>query len=50
VRTVQEKDIERIKQIIDEVKPQYTVFGGDVEFLDIKDDMVRLKVEGYCYR
>lgn len=47
---MREKDIERIKQIIDEVKPQYTVFGGDIEFLDIKDDVVRLKVVGYCYR
>ena len=47
---MREKDIERIKRIIEEVKPQYTAFGGDVEFIDIKDDMVRTRVVGYCYR
>jgi Fe-S cluster biogenesis protein NfuA len=47
---MREGDIERIKQIIEEVKPQHITFGGDVKFLDIKDDVVRLKVVGYCYR
>jgi Fe-S cluster biogenesis protein NfuA len=47
---VGEKDIERIKDLIDEVKKPYVQFGGDVEFLDIKDDKVRIKTIGYCHR
>jgi hypothetical protein len=31
-----EKDIQRIKQIIDELKNKYTTLGGDIEFVDIK--------------
>jgi Fe-S cluster biogenesis protein NfuA len=45
-----EQDIERIRQIIDEIKPKYTQFGGDVQFMDIKDEKVRVKTEGYCHR
>lgn len=45
-----EKDVERIKQIIDDIKPQYTQFGGDVSFMDIKDEKVLIKTEGYCHR
>jgi Fe-S cluster biogenesis protein NfuA len=45
-----EKDIERIKEIIEELKPRYTTFGGDIEFLDIKDEKVRIRPSGYCYR
>lgn len=45
-----EQDISRIKQIIDEVKPQFTQYGGDIEFMDIKGDLVRIRPMGYCYR
>lgn len=45
-----EKDVERIKEIIDEIKPNYTQFGGDVSFVDIKDEKVRIRTEGYCHR
>ena len=45
-----EKDIPRIKELIDEVKEPYVRFGGDVEFYDIKDDKVRIKTLGYCHR
>ncbi len=43
-------DIEKIKQIIDEIKPKYTIFGGDIQFVDIQDNTVRIKPTGYCYR
>jgi hypothetical protein len=36
-----EKDIEKIKQIIDELKVKYTSLGGDIEFVGIKDQDVR---------
>lgn len=45
-----EQDIERIRQIIEEVKPGYTLYGGDVEFVDVVDDKVRIRTEGYCHR
>ena len=45
-----EKDIEKIKRIIEEVKPSYTAFGGDIQFVDLKDKTVRIRPSGYCYR
>ena len=47
---MKEQDVDRIKQIIDEIKPQYTQFGGEVTFVDIKDEKVRVRTEGYCHR
>lgn len=45
-----EKDIEKIKQIIIELKPQFTSLGGDIEFVDVKDQDVRIRPTGYCWR
>ncbi len=45
-----EKDIEKIKTIIDEIKPGYTQYGGDIEFVDIRDQEVRIRPSGYCWR
>jgi Fe-S cluster biogenesis protein NfuA len=45
-----EEDIEKIKRIIEEVKPQYVSFGGDIEFVDVKDHDVRIRPTGYCWR
>jgi len=45
-----EKDIEKIKQIIDELKAKYTSLGGDIEFVDIKDQDVRIRPTGHCWR
>ncbi len=39
-------DIDRIKRIIEEVKPSYTSFGGDILFVDIKGKTVRIKPSG----
>jgi len=47
---VQERDIERIKEIIEQEKPKFTMFGGDIEFMDVTDDKVRIRPVGYCYR
>jgi Fe-S cluster biogenesis protein NfuA len=47
---VREEDIQRIKEIIEEVKPRFTTYGGDIEYMDIKDDKVRIRPVGYCYR
>jgi len=45
-----EKDIEKIKQIIHELKPQYTGFGGDIEFVDVQGKDVRIRPTGHCWR
>ncbi len=45
-----EADIPRIKELIDEIKGSFIQFGGDVQFFDIKDDKVRIKTIGYCHR
>lgn len=45
-----ENDIEKIKRIIDEIKPRYSEHGGDIEFVDILDNKVRIRPTGYCYR
>lgn len=45
-----EKDIEKIKQIINDLKPRFTSLGGNIEFVDIKDEDVRIQPTGYCWR
>ena len=45
-----EKDIEKIKQIINDLKTKYTILGGDIEFVDIKEQDVRIRPTGYCWR
>ncbi len=45
-----EKDVEKIRQIIDRVKVNYTRFGGDVELLRVEGDVVKIRPTGYCYR
>jgi Fe-S cluster biogenesis protein NfuA len=43
------KERERIKRIIEEVKPIYTFGGGDVEFAGIRGHAVRVRPTGYCH-
>jgi len=45
-----EKDVQKIKQIIEELKPKHTTLGGDIEFVDIKDQDVRIRPTGHCWR
>lgn len=45
-----EEDIEKIKQIINDLKPRFTSLGGNIEFVDIKDEDVRIRPSGYCWR
>lgn len=45
-----EQDITRIQQIIEEGKQPYILYGGDVEYAGIKEDKVLIKTEGYCHR
>ena len=45
-----EEDIRRIREIIEEMKPRYTSYGGDIEFLGVEDGKVRILPSGYCHR
>lgn len=39
---------EKIKKIIEDVRPYIVMHGGDVSLVDIKDDIVKIKVAGKC--
>ena len=45
-----EDDIRKIKGIIEEIKPEYTKSGGDIQFVDVQEKTVRIRPTGYCYR
>lgn len=45
-----EEDTKKIKTIVDEIKHQYTAYGGDIEFVDVRDHEVRIRPSGYCWR
>lgn len=47
---MQAEDIQRIREIIEEIKPRFTAFGGDIEFVDVTDFTVRIRPTGYCHR
>ncbi|HEY7155236.1 MAG TPA: NifU family protein [Gemmataceae bacterium] len=38
----------RVRQALDEVRPRLHAHGGDVELLDVRDGIVRLRLEGNC--
>ena len=38
----------KVKKIIDEIRPVIQADGGDVEFIGIKDGVVKLKLKGAC--
>jgi Fe-S cluster biogenesis protein NfuA len=40
---------ERVRLALDEVRPRLRGHGGDVELLDVKDGVVRLRLEGNCH-
>ncbi len=42
-------DKEKVKQVIDKIRPQLQMDGGDVELLSIEDDgTVKVKLLGHC--
>lgn len=41
--------LEKVKNVIDEVRPMLKVDGGDVELVEVTDDgLVKLKLLGAC--
>ena len=42
-------DKEKIKQVIDKIRPQLQMDGGDCEIVDITDEgVVKLRLLGHC--
>lgn len=43
-----EKCIERIKEVIDKIRPFLNEDGGDIEYVDFKDGIVYVRMIGHC--
>ncbi len=42
-------DKEKVKQVIDKIRPQLQMDGGDVELVEITDDgTVKVRLQGHC--
>jgi Fe-S cluster biogenesis protein NfuA len=39
---------EKIEAALDQIRPALQADGGDVEFIDVKDGVVKLKLTGAC--
>ena len=39
---------EKIQEAIDKIKPMLQADGGDVEFVDYKDGIVKVRLQGAC--
>ena len=39
----------RVRQALDQVRPALRGHGGDVELLDVRDGVVRLRLQGNCH-
>lgn len=40
--------IEKIKAVLDEIRPALQADGGDVEFIDYNDGIVSVRMQGAC--
>jgi Fe-S cluster biogenesis protein NfuA len=40
---------EKIEKVIDEIRPLLQADGGDVEFVDYEDGIVKVKLKGACH-
>ncbi|MCR4581858.1 MAG: NifU family protein [Bacilli bacterium] len=43
-----EQKIEKIKEVLDSLKPFIQADGGDIEFVKYEDDYVYIKLSGAC--
>ncbi|MBY9005590.1 MAG: NifU family protein [Candidatus Lokiarchaeota archaeon] len=42
-------DKEKVKEVLEKIRPQLQMDGGDVELLDITDDgIVKVRLQGHC--
>ncbi len=43
-----EETINKIKELLDTIRPYLNMDGGDVEFIEYKDNIVYVKLTGAC--
>ncbi|MFW9898319.1 MAG: NifU family protein [Candidatus Thorarchaeota archaeon] len=42
-------DKDKVKQVVDKIRPQLQMDGGDVELIEVTDDgIVKVKLMGHC--
>ncbi|MFX0001059.1 MAG: NifU family protein [Candidatus Hodarchaeota archaeon] len=42
-------DVEKVKQVIDKIRPQLQMDGGDIELVSVEDDgTVKVRLMGHC--
>ena len=39
---------EKVKQVLDKIRPSLQADGGDVEFVDFVDGVVKVRLKGAC--
>ncbi|MBN1643832.1 MAG: NifU family protein [Dehalococcoidales bacterium] len=39
---------EKVQEILNQIRPQLQVDGGDVELVDVKDGIVSVRLVGHC--
>jgi Fe-S cluster biogenesis protein NfuA len=39
---------EQVEKVLNEIRPNLQADGGDVEFVDVKDGIVKVKLTGSC--
>ncbi len=39
---------DRVQKALEELRPQLQADGGDIELLDVKDGVVKVKMKGAC--
>ncbi len=39
---------EKIQKVIDKLRPMLQADGGDVEFVDVEDGVVKVRLQGAC--
>jgi Fe-S cluster biogenesis protein NfuA len=41
-------DNERVKQVLEEIRPALQADGGDIDFVGVEDNVVKVKLMGAC--
>jgi len=40
---------ERVQQIIEKIRPMLNADGGDIDLIDVVDNVVKVKLKGACH-
>ncbi len=41
-------DREKVKKVLDEIRPALQADGGDIELVDVEDGVVKVRLKGAC--